>query len=171
MKHIFLLIIFFTLSFASLNELNSFEADFKQSITDEKDKVLTYSGHMVALKPQNAIWNYTKPVKKDIYVNSYSVTVIEPEIEQVIIRKIDFNLDFFKMIQNAKEIEKNRFLALYKEKKFTIITQNNTIKSISYIDEFENRVEIIFENQKQNREIDIEIFQPMIPSEYDIIRD
>ena len=171
MKHIFLLIIFFTLSFASLNELNSFEADFKQSITDEKDKVLTYSGHMVALKPQNAIWNYTKPIKKDIYVNSYSVTVIEPEIEQVIIRKIDFNLDFFKMIQNAKEIEKNKFLALYKERKFTIITQNNTIKSISYIDEFENKVEIIFENQKQNREIDIEIFQPMIPSEYDIIRD
>ncbi|MEA3331006.1 MAG: LolA-like outer membrane lipoprotein chaperone [Campylobacterota bacterium] len=171
MKHIFLLIIFFTLSFASLNELNSFEADFKQSITDEKEKVLTYSGHIVASKPQNAIWNYTKPIKKDIFVNSYSVTVIEPEIEQVIIREVDFNLDFFKMIQNAKEIEKNKFLALYKETKFTIITQNNTIKSISYIDEFENSVEIIFENQKQNRKIDMKIFQPIIPNEYDIIRD
>jgi outer membrane lipoprotein carrier protein len=171
MKYLILLTFFVTLSFASLGEIDSFEADFTQSITDDKGKKLTYTGHIIASKPQSALWNYIKPVKKDIYISEYSVTIIEPEIEQVIIRKISSNFDIFKLIKNAKEIEKNRYLTTYKNTKFSITTKNNLIKSISYIDEFDNNVEIIFKNQKQNKEINKEIFYPNIPVEYDIVRD
>ncbi|EDZ62715.1 outer membrane lipoprotein carrier protein LolA [Sulfurimonas gotlandica GD1] len=171
MKHIFTLLLSFSLSFASFDNLNSFEADFTQSVTDDKNKSLVYKGHIIASKPQNAVWNYIQPIKKDVYINRFNVTVIEPEIEQVIIRKIDASLDFFNMIQNAKEIEKDKYEANYKESKFTITTNNKIIKSISYIDEFENKVKIVFNNQKQNEEINKEIFVPKYPLEFDIIRD
>jgi len=171
MKYLLTLLLSFTLSFASFDTINSFEADFTQSVTDDKNKSLVYEGHIIASKPQNAVWNYTKPIKKDVYINRFDVTVIEPEIEQVIIRKIESNFDFFSMIENAKRIEENKYLANYKESKFTITTNGKLIESISYIDEFENKVKIVFKKQKQNQEINFELFIPRYPIEFDIIRD
>jgi len=171
MKYISILLLSFTLSFASFDTLNSFDADFTQSVTDDKEKSLIYEGHILASKPQNALWNYKTPVKKLVYINRADVTIVEPEIEQVIIRKIDSSFDFFTLIKNAKKIEKDVYLANYKESEFTITTKNNLIESISYIDGFENKVKIVFKNQKQNEKVDKELFTPRFPLEFDIIRD
>ena len=171
MKQIFLLAILVSEIFAFFDTIDSFKADFTQTVTDEKNKVLTYNGNIIASKPQNAIWRYTTPINKDVYINKHSVTIIEPEIEQAIIRKIESNFDFFKMIQNAKELQHNIYITKFKNTDFTIITKNKLIESISYIDEFENNVKILFKNQKQNEKIDESIFIPNIPLEFDIIRD
>lgn len=171
LKHILLLMIFFTFSFASLNHIYSFEADFTQNITDEKNKVLTYNGHLIASKPLYALWRYIKPVKKDIYINSYNVTIIEPEIEQVIVKRIESKFDFFSIVESAREIKKDVYQAFYRESKFTITSKNGFIESISYLDEFDNKVKILFTNQKQNMEIDNSTFVPKIPSEFDLIKD
>ena len=171
MKYLFLYLTLSTFLFASLENINSFQADFTQTVTDDKGKVLTYNGRVVASKPQNALWNYLKPVTKDIYINAHSITVIEPEIEQVIIRKIESNFDFFNMIKKAKKTDANSYLAMFKNSEFIIKTENSLIKSISYSDEFENSVQILFENQKQNEEIDEDKYTPNIPLEFDIIRD
>ena len=144
MKQLWITILCSTLSFASIDDINSFKADFIQSVTDDKNISLNYSGHISASKPQNAIWNYVKPIKKDVYINKYRVIVVEPEIEQVIIRKIKSNFDFFMMIKNAVQIDKNKF---------------------------ENDVKISFKNQKQNIKIDKEVFVAKYPLEFDIIRD
>lgn len=155
----------------ALEEVTSFEADFSQSITDEKEKVLIYNGHIVALKPQNARWSYIKPIKKDVFINDFEVTIIEPEIEQVIIKRLESNFDFFKIISNAKKIDQNTYIAYYRDTKFTIVKKNALIESISYLDEFENRVKITFENQKQNHEIEKSVFIPKYSMEFDIIKD
>ena len=105
MKHIFIYLLLSTLLFASLDKIDSFKADFIQTVTDDKAKTLTYKGKVIASKPQNALWNYTDPVTKDIYINHHSITVVEPEIEQVIIRKIESSFDFFRMIQKAKKVD------------------------------------------------------------------
>ena len=68
MKHLFLYLLLSTLLLASLDNISSFEADFTQSVTDDKRKKLTYKGHVRASKPQNALWNYKQPVAKDIYI-------------------------------------------------------------------------------------------------------
>ena len=171
MKQLWILLLCSGISFASIENVNSFEADFTQSVTDDKNTTLNYSGHIIASKPQNAVWTYKKPIEKDIYINQYSVTIVEPEIEQVIIRQIESNFDFFMMIKNAKKTGENIYVANYKESKFTILTENNLIKSISYKDEFENDVKIVFKNQQQNIEIDNEVFTAKYPLEFDIIRD
>jgi outer membrane lipoprotein carrier protein len=75
------------------------------------------------------------------------------------------------MLRNAKKIEKNRYEAYYKESKFVITTKDEVIETISYIDEFENKVKIVFKNQKQNVKIDMKIFTPKYPLEFDVIRD
>lgn len=171
LKYLLITILLVSQAFASLEQIELFEADFSQSITDDKDKVLIYNGHVIASKPQNAKWSYKKPVTKDVYINKFEVIIVEPDIEQVIIRKVESKFDFFKMISNAKEIKKDMYVANYKDSKFTIVQSDNLIESISYIDEFENRVKIVFKNQKQNHSINPKRFTPSYPLHYDIIRD
>jgi len=156
---------------ASIDKITSFEADFTQNIKDEKEKILSYKGHVIAHKPQFAKWEYKTPVEKNIFITPFAITIVEPEIEQVIVRKIKSNFNFFQLIKNAKEIKPNVYEANYKNTIFTIVKEDDLIKSIKYIDEFENNVIIIFENQKQNHRIELEVFNPKFPLEYDIIRD
>jgi len=156
---------------ASIDNITSFEADFTQNIKDEKEKILSYKGHVYAHKPQFAKWEYKTPVEKNIFITPFAITIVEPEIEQVIVRKIKSNFNFFELIKNAKEVRENVYEANYKNTKFTIIKEDKLIKSISYVDEFDNKVIIIFENQKQDHRIDLEVFNPKYPLQYDIIRD
>lgn len=171
MKLLLSLVLCSSIGFASLNSINSFKADFIQSVTDDKNSTLLYSGNLAAQKPQNALWHYISPIEKDVYINKYSVTIIEPEIEQVIIRKIETKFDFFNMIQNAKKVALNTYQAQYQNKKFTIKMKNNFIEEILYSDDFENKVSIVFTNQKQNINIEDEKFVAKYPVDFDIIRD
>ena len=158
-------------AFASINNITSFDADFIQKITDDKNKILTYKGHIIASKPQNALWNYTSPIEKSVYITRFEVTIVEPEIEQVIIRKVSSDFDFFKMIKNANKVKKDIYIANYKDTIFTISTKGDLIISISYLDNFENIVKITFSNQQQNIKIDREKYRAKFPLDYDIIRD
>lgn len=171
MRFILLPLALFSLSFASIENISSFKADFVQSVTDEKNKVLLYNGNVIALKPQNALWKYSKPVTKDVYMTPQTIIIIEPEIEQVIMRTVDSNFDFFNMISHAKKIGENRYETSYQNTKFDIKTKGEMIESISYRDEFENKIQIVFKNQIQNSIINPEIFTPTIPTEYDLIKD
>jgi len=157
--------------FASLDSMTTFDADFVQSITDEQNKTINYNGHIVASKPQNARWSYFKPIKKEVYINDFEATIVEPEIEQVIVRQIESNFDFFKIISKAKKNSQNSYTAHYKETQFTIKMNGELIESISYKDEFENKITILFKNQKQNQAVSKTLFNPVYPLSFDIIRD
>ena len=75
------------------------------------------------------------------------------------------------MIKKAKKVTNNTYIATLNESKYTITIEKSIIKSISYLDEFENKVDIIFNNQTRNRVISEDVFRAKIPVEYDIIRD
>lgn len=171
MKRLLIPIFCSTLSFASLSDIHSFKANFTQNVTDDKNTTLSYSGYIQAQKPQDAVWNYLRPIKKDVYINEYKVTVVEPEIEQVIIRRIESNFDFFMMIKNATKINKNLYSAKYRDAHFIIKTDKDIIHSIIYKDEFENDVVISFENQKQNIKINKDVFVADYPEDFDVVSD
>ncbi len=170
MKQKFLLLFLATASFANLNNINSFEADFNQSISDDQNKTILYYGHVKASKPQYALWTYIKPIQKKVYIMDNQAIIVEPELEQAIIKKIGNNFDFFTLIKNAKKLANDKYLAKYNNTSFIIKTKNSSIESISYKDEFENRVLINFTNQIVNKKIDKKEFTPVIPDEYDVIR-
>ena len=171
MKLLLLYFTFVSLLFASFENINSFEADFIQTITDDKNKILNYEGKVIASKPSSAVWNYSKPITKNVYINSNSITIVEPEIEQVIIKDIASSFDFFHMLQNAKKITDNSYITEFNGKKFSLIVRDKLLYSISYIDEFENLVKIIFSNQKYNQKIDEQRYVPLFSLDFDIVRD
>ncbi len=158
-----------TLFGAILLDLTSFEADFTQAIHDESQKVVKYEGHLYAKKPYMAKWIYSKPVEKEVFVEKNSVVVIEPDLEQVVIRKIHDDFDIFELLKSAKEIQKDLYEAHYKDVKFLLEYDGKDIKTLSYTDNFGNNVVITFSNQKYNKKLDDLLFKPDFPDEYDMI--
>lgn len=171
MKQLLLSIFCSTLAFASLDNIHSFKANFTQDVTDDKNTTISYNGYIQAQKPQDAVWNYLMPIKKDVYISRFNVTIVEPEIEQVIIRKIESNFDFFKLIKNAVKVNENTYFASYRKANFVIKTDKKLIESIIYKDEFENDVVISFKNQKQNIKIDDSVFIADYPADFDVVGD
>lgn len=171
MKYKLLLLLLSSAAFANITDLQNFSADFDQKIVDEKNTTIIYKGNIKASKPRYALWNYTTPIEKSVYVLKNKVVMIEPDLEQAIIKTLQSNFDFFTLMQNAKEIKKDLYEATFENVTYTIHTTGLTIESISYVDEFENKVNIVFKNQKVNKEMDLNIFNPYIPKDFDIIRD
>ena len=169
MKKLLFLTFLAVSSYANISNIKYFEADFTQSIVDDQNKTITYLGHVRAAKPQYALWEYKTPIDKQVYILPTKIVVIEPELEQVIIKKIAGNFDFFTLIKNAKKIGKDDYLAIFNNTKYYIKLKKGIIQSISYIDEFENNVKILFIHQLKNIKYKNEVFTPNIPIEYDII--
>ena len=157
--------------FASLDFLTTFEADFEQTIKDSNDKVLLYKGHLVATKPQNAFWSYTTPIEKHVYLINERVTIIEPEIEQVITKKVRSGLDFFQILRHAKQNDATHYSAKFQGNEYLFEVKEKTLISINYRDEFDNAVTISFSNQKQNVEINPALFDVAIPEGFDVIEE
>jgi outer membrane lipoprotein carrier protein len=170
LKYIFIITLLFTSLFSGISKLNSFSANFLQTITDETGKTLSYRGSIKAVKPQFATWKYEFPVEKHVFINAEKIVIVEPELEQVIIKNIDDKFDFFSMIKDAKKVDNNFYIAHYKDTKFNIKIINSIIQSITYTDEFGNKIEIIFTNQLQNAKIEKQELTPSYPLNYDIVR-
>lgn len=170
MRFFFLVLICNLLLSAAPKDINSFNSKFEQTITDDNGKTIRYIGELWAAKPQNALWTYLKPIKKSVYINGNKITVIEPSIEQVTLRTLDNEIDFLQIIQQAKKIDDNRYVATVKGEKYTIVFQNDLIQTISYTDSFDNKVLIKFINPNQNKMIESSKFKPLIPDEYDLIK-
>lgn len=157
--------------FASPKEITSFNGKFVQSIIDDNGKKILYSGELWASKPQNALWKYQKPIQKSVYINAQKITVIEPSIEQVTLRTFDDEIDFLQIVQKAKKVGDDKYVATVKGETYTILFKNDLLSSISYTDGFDNKVSIVFTNPSQNQPIDAAKFKPIIPADYDVIKD
>jgi outer membrane lipoprotein carrier protein len=171
MKFLLFLFLVHNSLFADLSSLNSFEADFKQTITDDKGESLSYKGSVKALKPNLALWTYYQPIEKTVYIKDARVTIVEPEIEQVMIRDIKNDFDFFSLLSRAKKIDNSNYVAHFEDQKVYIKYQNGSIYSLTYKDKLENDVKIVFSKQEQNRILSTTIFDASYPPEYDIIKE
>ena len=162
----------FLSSTISANNLNiqTLESNFKQSITNDQNAVITYSGKMYATQNHNqALWEYNAPIVKKIYYKGGKLVIIEPELEQVIYAKLDKVPNILKLLKSAKKISDNRLQTKFNGLTYHITTQGNTIQKISYIDEMQNSVVIQFSNEKVNKTIDKSRFTYTIPADYDIL--
>ena len=156
---------------ANIESLHYFEANFKQKIVDDQNKTIIYKGHVKAAKPQFALWEYQSPVKKQVYILPHEVVIVEPELEQAIIKKIGDNFDFFSLIKHSKKIDKNHYNAHFKEKEYFITMNGDILVSISYKDDFDNNVTIDFKDAVVNKKIKKKAFTPFIPDDYDLIKE
>ncbi len=164
------LLLFFviTYSFAKINTA-SFTADFNQSVTNDQNKTLHYTGKVYYLYPDKIRWVYETPVKKEIIVKNRTVTVIEPELEQALIKKIKDEIQLQKILKEAKQISKDGYKAEVDKKEFYITAPNGVLKSIRYKDELSNEVVIRFLNLKIDSDINESQFEVKIPQDFDLI--
>ncbi len=157
--------------FAIGEHTNTMQADFTQTITDDKNKTITYKGHMLAKRPNLALWQYKEPIEKSVYITAHSATIVEPELEQAIVKKLDNSIDILAILASAKKESKARYIAFYDDKEYVVLMKGQKIASITYHDAFGNVVKISFSAQEINKNINDTSFDAHIPPDYDVIKD
>lgn len=156
---------------ASPSDIRSFNANFEQRIVDDHGKIILYQGQLWAASPQNALWKYTKPIQKSVIINGQKLTILEPLLEQATITALNNEINFFALLQKAKKIDDIHYRTVIEGTTYTITFQKDVPSQISYTDGFDNRITITFSHQTLNKSIDPKLFTPVIPADYDVLRD
>jgi len=69
-----------------LNDILSFQANFKQTIFSPENDVIDYSeGSFLLKKPDKIIWNFKTPYVKKIIVNNQKISTYDSNLNQVVI--------------------------------------------------------------------------------------
>lgn len=153
-----------------IKDITTYQANFKQIITNQSNKDIIYNGKLFIKNPNLILWIYNEPMKKYVYINNKDVTIIEPELEQAIITKLSQEIDIFRILKESKKISKNIYENKINNILYSIKFKNNKLKNISYKDEIDNNVNITFNHIEENIDINNSIFKYKIPYDFDIIR-
>lgn len=169
------MIIFYSMIILSLNandfeNIQTFEANFTQTITNPSGNKVSYSGALHIQEPNLIRWQYIDPIKKFVYIKKYTIVIIEPDLEQAIVTTIDKEINILNLLKTSEKISDNIYISTFNNTQYTLTLNNELLKKISYKDELENSVNIYFKNIKQNHTINKSIFKFYIPSHYDIIK-
>ena len=165
------LIVTTTFLFANdFKDLKTFEASFTQKITNPSGNEVSYNGLIFIKEPNKIKWQYNDPIEKFVYIKKYTVTIIEPELEQIIVTNLNKEINIINLLKNAQEVSKNKYKSNFNNIDYFLTLNENQLQNISYKDELENDVIISFFDVKQDEKIDDAVFKFMIPDYYDVIR-
>ena len=167
---IFILILKTSILANDFQHMKSFEASFIQTITNPSGNIVKYSGLIYIQEPNKIKWQYQDPIEKLVFIDKNLVTIIEPELEQAIITKIDQEINILNLLKDANKISKNNYVSQYNSIKYSLKLIEGKLTQIAYQDELENNIVISFKNIKQNHQIPVEIFKFSIPLDFDIIK-
>lgn len=171
MRLIFINFLLFLSAFGENFDFNSIKSDFVQTITSPEGALVKYEGSFYAKKPNQALWQYKKPIDKSIYYLHEDITIIEPQLEQVIKSKVTNIPDIPSLLKNSKKDHEGNTYTMFDDTKYIIKFKDKKLSKIEYIDKLENSVNITFTNPEFDTIIDNDIFHYHIPSNYDIVRD
>jgi outer membrane lipoprotein carrier protein len=166
---------------------NNFRADFNQTITNDKGKVIEYQGDVnFKLERQTLTdgtgyeqnistklfkWNYSHPTQKEVCTDGVELTVIDHDLEQVSKYLIDDGIDLEQILKVAIKLSNKDYKATYKEIEYIITLDNaGKLERIVYVDNLDNGVKIIFSNMRYNsntfNDTSLECKEP---TDYDVI--
>ena len=194
----FLILIFFSLSASAenhnlekiLTKLNSFNADFVQTVKDSTNQLIDESvGKVLFQKPNFFRWEYKAPSENEIISDGEFLYLYDPDLKQVIVNKLDKQIsmspamllvsdnvhEFFntKLISNSEDTlryeakPKNLENAFFKQVIFNF--KYNQLKEMRVIDNFDNKTTIQFFKISQNQDINEGKFLFNYPDDLDII--
>lgn len=154
-------------------DFNSMRATFIQKTTSQ-DNTLLYSGVFYIKqnsdRTHKAKWIYEKPTKKEIYIDGNQVLVYEPFLEQVSISKTGQKIDFLRILHEARLQKDGTYLAAFNDTNYVLTYHDKKDFTITFQDEFDNTIEIVFNNVQTNIPIKDEEFSFVIPPNVDIIQ-
>ena len=169
-KLVIIFMIIFNCYGFNLFDIKTYKADFKQIVINSQNKKVLYSGTIYIKDPFYILWEYKTPVEKNIYIKKNRVTIIEPELEQAIVTNLQNEINLIKLLQQSKKVSENQYKSIFNDRVYFIKIDNNKISQIKYKDQLDNTIQIKFFNIKQNQLIKNQIFDFVIPFDYDIIK-
>ena len=169
MKVLISIIIFITVSFANIFDIKTYQGTFKQTVTNNSNKEILYTGELYFNSTGHILWKYFNP-NKNVYINKNKVIIDEPELEQAIISTIDIDLNLIKILKQSKKIDDKTYTNTINDITYTIKVYEDMLQAIFYTDELNNKIKIVFSNGKINKTIKSDIFKFNAPDYYDIIR-
>ncbi|WP_185900182.1 LolA-like outer membrane lipoprotein chaperone [Campylobacter sp. MIT 99-7217] len=149
-------------------DYKSFSSDFTQIVSNKNSKI-SYKGKLI-ITQNKAFWSYEEPTQKQIYIKNQNITIVEPDLEQVILTKLEKVPNLTQIFKNAKQNKQGLYEANYEGVRYIVKLENDEVQSISYQDDLENEVSIILSKQKRNFAVDENIFEAKYPKSYDILR-
>ena len=170
MKVLILSLFSIQLLIASILDFKTIESDFTQTVTNKSGNTITYKGTIKIKGEDKILWSYKTPVLKNVFITKNKAIIDEPELEQAITSRLSSDLNIVTIINKSKKIGKNTYENKLDETKYTVIIENNILKSVRYRDELDNDVGVLFTNFKRNFPIQDEIFDFKIPPHYDVIK-
>ncbi len=99
------------------------------------------------------------------------MTLVEPALEQVTLRTMGDEIDFLTILKKAKAIDATHYKATIGEQTYLIEFVNEVLSSIRYTDSYDNHVTLSFSNGVMNKPIETSRFKPIVPADFDIIRE
>ena len=167
-KSLFLLPL--ALLYAGLPVPEQMQADFNQTVRNtDSNETLHYSGHFALKVPDRAKWVYERPIRKVICLDRDRAWVIEPELEQATIYRLDKAIPLVAILKKAKKIDENRYEARYNGTTYELsVDEKMQPSTLSYDDELGNRVTMRFSRFKTGP-ISDKALECSIPKEYDVI--
>jgi len=150
----------------------SFSSNFKQIVTNPKNKVINYNGKVRFVYPSIMKWEYLSPTQKEVCSNGEDITVVDHDLEQVSFYYLNKKFDVAKVLSRAKHYKDNIYIAKYQDKDYTIaLDKNGRLQSMAYYDDMDNKVQILFIKIKYNKKLfNSKSMQCSFPKYYDIIR-
>ncbi|MDD3466788.1 MAG: LolA-like outer membrane lipoprotein chaperone [Campylobacterales bacterium] len=166
----FLALIFAFSCFGLTLDYDTFEASFVQTVKNKSGKKIEYSGKIVAKKPGLALWEYTKPVRKSVYIKDESVIVYEPELSQAKYLRKKGNISLDSILKNAKSEGANEYSAKDGDITYRFKVSDNMIERLHYKDSLENDTDIVFKERKKNIAIKNSTFDFKPSPDIDIVK-
>ncbi len=166
--YIWLCIYTFAFSNEEWRNIKSMEADFYQEIKGERGSIpVVYQGKLYAFN-NKVKWEYTAPLKKEVYLEKNQAYIYEPELKQVTIGSLKENVDFFHILKNVKKTSNNHYETKIGDTLYFLVIKDSKPNMLMYNDSLDNYITISFKNIKINTKIDssIFIFQPPDDVEY-----
>ena len=154
----------------NIKNINTYEASFIQSIVNSSGKEILYKGKIYIQQPSQMLWKYNNPIEKFVHINNKDVTIIEPDLEQAIISRLEKEINIIKLLKDSIKIDETTYKSSLYDKIYTIRIINNNLTQIKYVDDLDNKITIDFKDIKQNETIPHDIFKFQIPYDFDIIR-
>ena len=154
--------------FAFFENISTFQSSFRQIVTSDGKEII-YSGLIFIKRPNSILWKYQYPIEKSIYIRDRSLFMVEPDLEQVIIKSISTSFQLINLLEDSQKIDENRYSTKVNEKEYLFILKNSILHRVIYNDELGNFIEVTFTNPKIDKEIGDNLFIPNIPNYFDRI--
>ena len=160
----------FALLYAGLPVPEQMRADFNQTVRNvDSNETLRYGGHFALKVPDRAKWVYERPMRKIICLDHDRAWVVEPELEQATIYRLDKAIPLVAILKNAKKVGERRYETRYEGTTYRLtVDEKMRPLTLSYDDELGNRVTMRF-FRFDTGPIPEKVLECSIPKEYDVI--